>query len=397
MGQAALQPATSLNVDRALQSALDGRRISREQAVLLIEHAETGDLLSAASSLRQKFKGKIVSYSRKVFIPLTHLCRDYCGYCAFRADPSPNRPAYMTPDEVLEIAERGARAGCKEALFSLGDQPERIFVEAREFLQRLGHSRTLDYLASLTELVLEKTGLLPHSNPGLMGAGDLARLRRSNVSLGLMLESTSVRLRQKGAAHWRAPDKAPALRLRTIEEAGRQKIPFTTGILIGIGETIRERVDSLFAIREMHERYGHIQEVLVQPFRAKENTRMVDRPNPSLVELQRTLAVARLTMPELNIQSPPNLVSDDFPELLAAGINDWGGISPVTQDFINPEAAWPQIRVLEERTGSYGLELRERLAIYPEYAKRSDFVDSTVVAGMRQHLENDFYARAHRT
>jgi 7,8-didemethyl-8-hydroxy-5-deazariboflavin synthase CofG subunit len=397
MGQAALQPATSLNVDRALQSALDGRRISREQAVLLIEHAETGDLLSAASSLRQKFKGKIVSYSRKVFIPLTHLCRDYCGYCTFRADPSPNRPAYMTPDEVLEIAERGARAGCKEALFSLGDQPERIFVEAREFLQRLGHSRTLDYLASLTELVLEKTGLLPHSNPGLMGAGDLARLRRSNVSLGLMLESTSVRLRQKGAAHWRAPDKAPALRLRTIEEAGRQKIPFTTGILIGIGETIRERVDSLFAIREMHERYGHIQEVLVQPFRAKENTRMVDRPNPSLVELQRTLAVARLTMPELNIQSPPNLVSDDFPELLAAGINDWGGISPVTQDFINPEAAWPQIRVLEERTGSYGLELRERLAIYPEYAKRSDFVDSTVVAGMRQHLENDFYARAHRT
>jgi len=204
-----------------------------------------------------------------------------------------------------------------------------------------------------------------------------------------------MRLRQKGAAHWRAPDKAPLLRLRVIEEAGRQKIPFTTGILIGIGETIRERVESLFAIRELHEQYRHIQEVLVQPFRAKENTRMAEAPNLSLVELQRTLAVARLIMPELNIQSPPNLVSDDFPELLAAGINDWGGISPVTQDFINPEAAWPQIGVLEERTGSRGLKLQERLAIYPDYARRSDFVNSAVAARMQQHLGNDFYARAH--
>jgi FO synthase len=395
MGQAALQSATSLNVENALQSALDGQGISPEHAILLIEQAETGDLLFAASSLRQKFKGNIVSYSRKVFIPLTHLCRDYCGYCTFRADPSPHRTPYMAPDEVLEVARRGARAGCKEALFSLGDQPERVFVEAREFLQRLGYSRTLDYLAAMTELVLEETGLLPHANPGVMGAADLARLRGSNVSLGLMLESTSMRLRQKGAAHWRAPDKAPLLRLRVIEEAGRQKIPFTTGILIGIGETIRERVESLFAIRELHEQYRHIQEVLVQPFRAKEFSRMAEAPNLSLVELQRTLAVARLIMPELNIQSPPNLVSDDFPELLAAGINDWGGISPVTQDFINPEAAWPQIRVLEERTASRGLKLQERLAIYPDYARRSDFVNSAVAARMQQHLGNDFYARAH--
>jgi FO synthase len=395
MGQAALQSATSLNVENALESALDGQGISPEHAILLIEQAETGDLLFAASSLRQKFKGNIVSYSRKVFIPLTHLCRDYCGYCTFRADPSPHRTPYMAPDEVLEVARRGARAGCKEALFSLGDQPERVFVEAREFLQRLGYSRTLDYLAAMTELVLEETGLLPHANPGVMGAADLARLRGSNVSLGLMLESTSMRLRQKGAAHWRAPDKAPLLRLRVIEEAGRQKIPFTTGILIGIGETIRERVESLFAIRELHEQYRHIQEVLVQPFRAKENTRMAEAPNLSLVELQRTLAVARFIMPELNIQSPPNLVSDDFMELLSAGINDWGGISPVTQDFINPEAAWPQIRVLEERTASRGLKLQERLAIYPDYARRSDFVNSAVAARMQQHLGNDFYARAH--
>jgi 7,8-didemethyl-8-hydroxy-5-deazariboflavin synthase CofG subunit len=394
MGQAALQSAQSLNVDHALQSAIDGNGISREDAVLLLEHAETRDLLSAASALRQRFKGKIISYSRKVFIPLTHLCRDYCGYCTFRADPSEDGAAYLTPDEVLEVAERGARAGCKEALFSLGDQPERIFPEARQFLQRLGYSRTLDYLVAMTELVLETTGLLPHSNPGVMGAGDLASLRESNVSLGLMLESTSTRLRQRGAAHWRAPDKAPALRLRVIEEAGRQKIPFTTGILIGIGETICERVDSLFAIRDMHERFGHVQEVLVQPFRSKEQTRMEDAENPSLPELQRALAVARLIMPELNIQSPPNLVREHFPELLAAGINDWGGISPVTRDFINPEAAWPQIGVLQERTAGYGLELRERLAIYPEYAQRSDFVDRGVAGRMRRHLGNDFYAQA---
>jgi FO synthase len=393
---AALPPASSRDIDRALGHALDGRGISRELALLLIEHAELGDLLAAASTLRQRSRGNVVSYSRKVFIPLTHLCRDYCGYCTFRTDPLPDRPAYMTPDEVLEVAERGARAGCKEALFSLGDQPERKFPEAREFLRRLGYSRTLDYLAAMAEMVLDRTGLLPHSNPGLMSAEDLARLRQSNVSLGLMLESASLRLRQKGAAHWRAPDKAPALRLRVIEEAGRQKIAFTTGILMGIGETSVERVDSLCAIWEIHERHGHIQEVLVQPFRAKQNTRMQGFSNPSVQELQRTLAIARLMMPDANIQSPPNLVRDEFPQLLAAGINDWGGISPVTRDFINPEAAWPQIPALAQQTEQCGLQLRERLAIYPEYAARADFVDLRVGERMKQHLGIDFYARTGR-
>ncbi len=263
----------------------------------------------------------------------------------------PGVAAYMTPDEVLAVAEAGARAGCKEALFSLGDQPERIFPEAREFLRRLGYERTLDYLAAMTELVLKKTGLLPHANPGVMGAGDLARLRESNVSLGLMLENVSPRLKQHGGAHWRAPDKAPALRLRTIEEAGSQRIAFTTGILIGIGETLGERVDSLLAIKRLHDVYGHIQEVLIQPFRAKADTRMAQAAEPSIEDLQRTLAVARLIFgPEMNVQSPPNLVADDYPQLLAAGLNDWGGISPVTRDFINPEAAWPQIAMLERRT-----------------------------------------------
>ncbi len=245
----------------------------------------------------------------------------------------------------------------------------------------------------MTELVLEKTGLLPHSNPGLMGREDLIRLRQTNVSLGLMLESISPRLRHKGAAHWRAPDKAPALRLRTIEEAGRQNIAFTTGLLIGIGETLQERVDSLFAILELHARYGHIQEVLIQPFRAKTDTRMASAREPSVQDLQRTLAVARLILTDINVQSPPNLVSEDYPQLLAAGINDWGGISPVTRDFINPEAAWPQIPILESRTQTAGFVLHERLAIYPEFACRRDFVDERLMPQLDKQRSADFYAR----
>src|SRR4051812_35295955 len=273
-------PDTASRIALALARGAGGKGLSREDALLLLEEAPLDALLFTASSLRDRLKGRIISYSKKVFIPLTHLCRDYCGYCTFRSDPVAGRAAYMSPDQVLAVAEAGARAGCKEALFSLGDQPERIFPEAREFLGKLGFTRTLDYLAAMTELVLEKTGLLPHSNPGLMGREDLIRLRQTNVSLGLMLESISPRLRHKGAAHWRAPDKAPALRLRTLEEAGRQRIAFTTGLLIGIGETLEERIDSLFSILELHQRYGHIQEVLIQPFRAKTDTRMASAREP---------------------------------------------------------------------------------------------------------------------
>jgi FO synthase len=380
-------------IDRALACGSEGNGLSREDALLLMKESPLESLLLAASSLRDRLKGRLVSYSKKVFIPLTHLCRDYCGYCTFRSDPVAGHAAYMSPDEVLAVAEMGARAGCKEALFSLGDQPERIFPEAREFLAKLGFVCTLDYLAAMTKLVFEKTGLLPHSNPGLMGRDDLTRLRETNVSLGLMLESISPRLRHKGAAHWRAPDKAPALRLRTIEEAGRQNIAFTTGLLIGIGETMEERVDSLFAILELHQRYGHIQEVLIQPFRAKGDTRMAAAPEPSVHDLQRTLAVARMILGDINVQSPPNLVSEDYPQLLAAGINDWGGISPVTRDFINPEAAWPQIALLEQRTLAAGFVLRERLAIYPEFARRGDFVDMRLMPQLDKQRSGDFYAR----
>ena len=394
MQSVAVQSGLARAVDHALGAALRGDGIACEDALLLIESADTDALCAVASVLRDRSRGRIVSYSRKVFIPLTHLCRDYCGYCTFRSDPTPGVAAYMTPGEVLAVAEAGARAGCKEALFSLGDQPEQIFPQAAEFLRAHGFSRTLEYLAAMSELVLRETGLLPHSNPGLMRAEDMARLKRSNVSMGLMLESTSLRLRAKGAAHWRAPDKAPALRLRTIEEAGRQRIAFTTGILIGIGETLAERVDSLFAIAALHRRHGHIQEVLVQPFRAKPDIRMASADDPSLEDLRRTIAVARMIMPELNIQSPPNLVRDDFPELLMAGINDFGGISPVTKDFINPEAAWPQIAVLQQRSATCGFELRERLAIYPEFARSADeWTDAALAAPLQAHLGPDFYAR----
>ena len=368
----------------ALERAAEGRGVSREEALSLMETAELASLLQTAASVRDRAKGRTVSYSKKVFIPLTHLCRDYCGYCTFRADPEAGSQLYMTPEDVLAVAEAGRRAGCKEALFSLGDQPERIFPEARKFLRELGVATTLEYLAAMTELVLDKTGLLPHSNPGLMGAEDLRRLRESNVSMGLMLESINP-LGRRGAAHWRAPDKVPTLRLRTIEEAGRLSIAFTTGILIGIGETAEDRIDSLFAIRHAHEQHGHIQEVIVQPFRAKAGTRMAGATEPSLTELQRTVAVARLVLGgEINLQSPPNLVADDYPDLLNAGINDWGGISPVTCDFINPEAAWPQIPVLARRSAAAGYVLRERLAIYPEFTAQPQFVAPSV----RPHLQN---------
>ena len=377
-----------------VERAIGGGGLSREQASLLIERGDLSSLLGAASALRERTKGRMVSYSKKVFIPLTHLCRDYCGYCTFRADPTDDRQPYMTPEEVLRVAEAGRRAGCKEALFSLGDQPETVFPEARAFLRKQGFNRTLEYLAAMTQLVLDQTGLLPHSNPGLMPAVDLRRLKETNISLGLMLESGSARLSRSGGPHGKAPDKVPMLRLQTIEEAGRLSIAFTTGILIGIGETVEERIDSLLAIRDIHERYGHIQEVIVQPFRAKPGTRMALAPEPSTEDLLQTLAIARLIFGgEMNIQSPPNLLSDDYPRLLEAGMNDWGGISPLTKDFINPEAAWPQLSSLAEKTAGAGFILRERLAIYPEFSSRSGFVDPRLQSSLQELRGEDGYAR----
>lgn len=358
---------------------LDGQPLARDVARELALHAPLQELLSAASSVRAQGKGSTVTFSKKVFIPLTTLCRDYCGYCTFRKDPGEPGAHFMTPDEVLALAEQGRGAGCKEALFSLGDQPERVFPEAREFLRQQGFARTLDYLAAMCELVLVHTGLLPHANPGVMDHAALERLKNSNASVGLMLETVSVRLMRGDLPHAKAPDKVPALRLRTIEEAGKLSMAFTTGILIGIGETMEERIDSLFAIRALHEKYGHIQEVIVQNFRAKPDIPMAKHPELSLEEMLRTIAIARLILgPHMNIQAPPNLSYADFPRLLEAGINDWGGISPVTQDFINPEAAWPQISKLDAETSARGFTLRERLALYPEFIRRDEFASPAI-------------------
>src|SRR6267143_210421 len=338
-----------------MQTAL--HPISREAALQLAAQSPLQELLSAATELRAQGEGNVVSFSKKVFIPLTTLCRDYCSYCTFRKDPGQPGAHFMTPDEVLALAEQARQAGCKEALFSLGDQPERIFPEASEFLSKQGFTRTLDYLAAMCELVLEKTGLLPHANPGVMDRAALTRLKASNASVGMMLENVSPRLMRDGLPHAKAPDKVPALRLRTMEE----------------------RIDSLFAIRTLHEKYGHIQEVIIQNFRAKPEIPMAAHPEPSLEDMLRTISLARLILgPHMNIQAPPNLSYDDFPRLLEAGINDWGGISPVTKDFINPEAAWPQIARLQAETESRGFVLRERLALYPEFVRREEFLSPRV-------------------
>ncbi|MGH7278229.1 MAG: 7,8-didemethyl-8-hydroxy-5-deazariboflavin synthase CofG [Candidatus Rokuibacteriota bacterium] len=351
--------------------------ISHGEACALIETPAEGlaELLAAAGERRDRDRGRRVTFSKKVFVPLTTLCRDYCGYCTFRRDPGEPGAHTMTPDEVVALAQAGGRLGAKEALFSLGDKPEALFPEHRLFLRRHGHRTTLGYLRAVCARVLAESPLLPHANPGVMPERDLAALREVNVSMGLMLETVAERLLAPGQAHDRAPDKVPARRLKTMALAGKHGIPFTTGILIGIGETARERVDALAAIRDLHERHGHIQEVIVQNFRAKPRIPMRGTPEPSLGDLLRTLAVARLLLPpDVNLQAPPNLSPSVYPRLLAAGLNDWGGVSPLTLDHINPERPWPMIRDLREATAAQGFTLRERLAVYPEYATRPEFV-----------------------
>jgi FO synthase len=343
--------------------------ISRNLALRLIRCSDHDlpALLAAARTARDNFKPGVITYSRKVFLPLTNLCRDYCGYCIFRRDPSDPGAHTMTPEEVLEVARAGEKLGCTEALFSLGDKPELLFPEMRDTLRHLGYKSTLHYLEAMCELVLRETSLLPHPNPGLLSAEWIARLAAVSPSMGLMLETTSSALLAPGAAHDNAPDKVPAKRMRTIEEAGKQQVPFTTGLLIGIGETLEDRVDTLLAIRDLHDRYGHIQEVIVQNFRAKPTIPMAHVPEPGQGEMLRAVAVARLLMPNVNIQAPPNLNAPYYEELLDAGINDWGGVSPLTPDYINPERPWPHLEQLRLHTESKGLQLRQRLPVYPEF------------------------------
>src|SRR5215203_2564211 len=335
------------------------------------------DLLAAA---RERRRGDgLVTYSPKVFIPLTTLCRDVCGYCTFARPPKRGERAFMPLEEVVAIARAGATAGCHEALFTLGDKPELRYRVAREELASMGFASTLEYLGAVAGTVLDETGLLPHLNPGVMTPDELAALRPVAASMGIMLETTAERLAEKGGPHWASPDKLPARRLATIAAAGELRIPFTSGILIGIGETRAERLDALVALRELHARHGHVQEVIVQNFRAKPGTRMAEHQEPSLDEHLWTIAAARILLGrEAHVQAPPNLAFDEFPRLLDAGIDDWGGVSPVTIDHVNPEAPWPDVGRLREATTSRGLELAPRLPVYPEYLD-SEWLDPRVL------------------
>jgi FO synthase len=331
-------------------------------------HADLEELCAEARARR---RSPLVTYSPKVFVPLTKLCRDVCHYCTFARPPRRGERAYMSVDEVLDVARAGAAAGCREALFTLGDKPELRYRAARDELAALGCATTVEYLERAARAVLEEPGLLPHLNPGVLSRDELERLARVSASMGLMLETAAARLSARGGPHFGSPDKLPARRLETIAWAGELGIPFTTGILIGIGETRAERLEALEAIAELHRRYGHVQEVIVQNFRAKPGTKMVDTPEPSLEEHLWSIAAARLVLPpEVHVQAPPNLAGDSFARLLDAGIDDWGGVSPVTIDHVNPEAPWPEIELLREATRSRGLELAARLAVYPEHAER---------------------------
>jgi FO synthase len=363
---------------------------------LALVDVPAADLCAEARAVRERRANPLlVTYSPKVFIPLTHLCRDVCHYCVFARPPRRGERAYMSLDEVLEVARAGASAGCREALFTLGDKPELRYRAARDELARLGCETTLEYLAQAARIVLEETGLLPHLNPGVLTAADLAELRKVSVSQGLMLETVAERLAERGGPHFGSPDKLPERRLSTIELAGEQAVPLTTGILIGIGETRAERIEGLLAIKELGERHGHVQEVIVQNFRAKPGTRMAGHPEPSLDELLWTVAAARVLLgPAWNVQAPPNLSYDDFPRLLDAGIDDWGGISPVTLDHVNPEAPWPEIERLREATDGRGLRLAPRLPIYPEYVADLDrWVDRHLHGAVRRQADAEGLAR----
>jgi len=333
-------------------------------------------LMAEAAAIRDAAFGERITFSKKVFIPLTHLCRDNCGYCTFVHPPKKGEASYLSPEQVLEIARAGQKAGCVEALFTLGDKPELKWKPAAEELKARGYATTLDYLAAMGALVFKETGLLPHFNPGLMDAADLTKLRKHSVSMGIMLETAAERLGERGGPHFGAPDKVPALRFATLKAAGEAKVPFTSGILIGIGETREERIEALLALHDLHCAHGHLQEVIIQNFKAKPDTRMADAPEPGFDELLWTVAVARLIFGDtLSVQAPPNLQEPGYGRLIEAGIDDWGGVSPVTPDHVNPERPWPQLEALAAESARYGKVLTERLAVYPRYIFDKDWID----------------------
>ena len=345
---------------------------------LVLENAPVdtvAQLCDEAALIRDSYWGKSITYSRKVFLPLTNMCRDECGYCTFVAHPDSPAANFMALADVERTLRRGEALDCKEALFSLGEKPELRYSRAAAMLARLGYSRTVDYLRDACAFTLQETTLIPHINCGTLSEEEILMLKPVAASMGMMLESLSFKLMKKGGAHYRCPDKAPKKRLRTLELAGRHQVPFTTGLLIGIGESWADRVEALLAIDRVHHEYGHIQEVIIQNFRAKPGTSMADHPEPDLNDMIKTLAVARLILdPSIGLQAPPNLHSRHA-DYIRAGINDWGGISPVTKDFINPECAWPDLVRLQQSTGKQGYQLRERFTVYPSYIQRPEFIN----------------------
>jgi FO synthase len=387
-----------MNLAAMLERALAGQRLAPVEALSLAasDTSELRPLMAASAALRDRYHGDLVSYSPKVFIPLTQLCRDVCHYCTFAHPPRPGETIYLDAEEVLAIARKGAAAGCHEALFTLGDKPELRYEAARAALATLGHETTLSYLAEMAGLVLRETGLLPHLNPGVMTAADIVALRGVSASQGIMLESAAERLSRRGGPHFGSPDKDPAVRLATIAAAGEAAVPFTSGLLIGIGETRRERIEALLALRDLKDRYGHIQEIIIQNFRAKPGTRMAVAPEPSLAEHLWTIAVARLIFgPDMNIQAPPNLNPTALAEMVMAGINDWGGVSPVTRDHVNPEAPWPALERLARETAAAGKHLVPRLAIYPGYARAPDrWLDPALRAPVLRLMDAEGFARS---
>ncbi len=360
------------------------------QAGGLIE-SDLADLRERASRLRDDHWGKSVTFSRKVFLPLTTYCRNSCGYCVFVKPPGDPAARYMTPDEVVNVARQGEQAGCKEALFSLGERPELRHAAAASDLQRLGHASTIDYLVEACRLVLENSSLMPHVNAGALSADEIARLREVSGSMGMMLEVNSRRLLGRGLAHHRCPDKVPEIRMATLDAAGRQSVPFTTGILVGIGETWQERIETLHAINAIHLRHGHVQEVIVQNFRGKPGTAMAGCAEPSAEEFQRVIAIARLILdPSIGLQAPPNLTAA-YEDHIGSGINDWGGVSPVTLDHINPERAWPALAELARRTAAAGHVLGERLCVYPAHFEK---VAPAVRTALQRQMRADGWARS---
>ncbi|MFD7588676.1 bifunctional FO biosynthesis protein CofGH [Kitasatospora sp. NPDC059811] len=393
----ASNPPTANAMRRALRRARDGVALDvTETAVLLQARGEDlNDLCASAARVRDAGlaaagRPGVITYSKSVFIPLTRLCRDKCHYCTFVTVPGKLRRAghgmFMSPDEVLDVARRGAELGCKEALITLGDKPEDRWPEAREWLDAHGYDDTIAYVRAMSIRILEETGLLPHLNPGVLGWTDFQRLKPVSASMGMMLETTATRLwSEPGGPHFGSPDKEPAVRLRVLEDAGRSSVPFTSGLLIGIGETYQERAESLFALRKVSRAYHGVQELILQNFRAKPDTAMRGMPDAELDELVATVAVARHVMgPAACLQAPPNLVDGEYGRLIAAGVDDWGGVSPLTPDHVNPERPWPQIERLAERSAAAGFELRERLAVYPEYVRRGEpWLDPRVLPHVR--------------